>query len=286
MNIKNVALGTLLGMGMGAGQAVAAPADNFAGFSLSVGASAQSSTVETREKGEGDWYTSSGATADTFSYDRQIQWPSSTPKLGGQLDLGYNLKVADRLLLGVGVTGDFMKLLSGKTKTNSNSSITCDQGTAGETSAQCGNYSAGSDGGGGTDATGVATLNFNRDPNFDSDRVTVKNRYGIVLRPMFAVTDSTAVFLKASYNQASASGFGPSMKLRGPGYGFGFESNLSESWFLRAELEQVQYSGRKDEEAVNIDVDGTAASSMAYDYGKTSIDTKVTIGTIAIGLRF
>lgn len=93
LKIKNVALGTLLGMTVGSGSALAAPADNFEGFNLSLGATAQSSTFETREQGAGSWDYSSASYSGNFSYDRQIQWPNSAAKIGADVNLGYNFKL-------------------------------------------------------------------------------------------------------------------------------------------------------------------------------------------------
>lgn len=306
MSAKNIALGTLLGMGVASSMASAAPSDNFKGFNLSVGPTAQSSTFKTHEKGAGTWdfdnvSGESGAQySGSFSYDRQIEWPNSEAKFGTEIDFGYNFKVGDNFLLGMSLTGDIMKLLSGKTQNSTRSHIDCAaSGSGGSYSTTCfSNYSTSGGGGGGGSSSGytdTANMTLRSDPDFANEKITLRNHYGVVLRPMFVVTDQTAVYLKVSYNQATASGFGPSVTVRGPGYGAGFETNLSQNWFLRAELEQILYSGDHSDHAATINVSGDGGASgagaggdanMNYRKGTLSVDSKVTAGTIAIGLRF
>lgn len=191
------------------------------------------------------------------------------------------------------LAGDLTKLLSGKTKTTSSTSIDC--GASGsDGSVNCADtYTGGTGGSSSSGFTDTATLRMRSDPNFASDQLTVKSRLGIVLRPMFVVSDNTALYLKVSYNQAKASGFGPAVTVRGPGYGFGFETNLSERWFLRAEIEQILYSGKQGDQAAAVDISSVGqggatpgSANLNYSRGTMNVDTKVTAGTIAIGLRF
>ena len=303
MNAKNLAWGTFLGLTVVAGAAVAEPADKFAGFNLSLGATAQSSTFKSRETGDGTWTDGSGSYSGNFSYDRQVEWPNSAAKFGATMDLGYNIKASDNFLLGVSLTGDFVKLLSGKTKIANANSLGCNgvpasSGTDTTNQVTCdpGNYVPGQPGqpaGQAQGATNTATMTLRGNPDFESNQMTVKNRYGIVLRPMLVLSENTAIFLKASYNQASASGFGPELKVRGPGYGFGFESNLTEHVFLRAEIERIDYSGNTYDQAATFAGAGATNTpsinpslSSTYSRGDMAVDSKVTAGTIAIGVRF
>lgn len=49
------------------------------------------------------------------------------------------------------------------------------------------------------------------------------------------------VFVKISYAQSKLTG-DYNKTVRGAGLGLGFEANLRESWFMRGELEAIQYA--------------------------------------------
>ncbi len=290
MNKKiNIALGTMLALSAAPSIALADSADNFKGPNLSLGMGIQSSTFKTQEQGAGTW-TGNGDVSGysgSFSYDRQIEWPNDAAKFGGKMELGYNVKLDENFLLGASLTGDFTKLLSGSKKSSSAGAMSCLTGSGGF-SAEC----ATSSGDGGSPSTGAFTDTANLNLRSLTNEMTLKNRFGLALRPMFVITDQTAFYFKFSYNIADASGFASTIQVRGPGYGAGFETNLSSNWFLRAEIEQIRYTGNCNDESASVNVttsgDGGVSGSAktSYNSGKYTADLKSTFSVISIGYRF
>jgi hypothetical protein len=287
----NIALGTLLALSAAPSIALADSADNFKGPNLSLGLGVQTSTFKTQEQGAGTWAGSGSASSysGTFSYDRQIEWPNDAAKFGGKAELGYNFKLSENFLLGASLAGDFTKLLSGTQTSSTTGDLSCGSST-GTFSVVCGT-SAGTGGSSGSSSTGGFTDTASSTLRSLTNEMTLKNRFGFALRPMFVITDQTAFYLKLSYNIADASGFASTVRVHGPGYGAGFETNLSESWFLRAEIEQISYSGSVNDQAATIGLSGFGGTSgvtntTTYTSGKYTADMKSTFSMISIGYRF
>ncbi len=290
----NIALGTLLALSAAPSIALADAADNFKGPNLSLGLGVQTSTFKTHEQGAGTWAGTGSASSysGSFSYDRQVEWPNDAAKFGGKAELGYNFKLSENFLLGASLAGDFTKLLSGNQTSSESNVLSCGSGSN-TLSVVCGT-SAGTGGTPdtpGTPSTGGFTDTATSTLRSLTNEMTLKNRFGLALRPMFVITDQTAFYLKLSYNIADATGFASTVRVHGPGYGAGFETNLSESWFLRAEIEQISYSGSTNDQAATIGLSGFGGVSgvtntTTYTSGKYTADMKSTFSMISIGYRF
>lgn len=271
-------------------------ADNFKGFNLSLGASVQQSLVETRESGAGQWSQDWSATGNTpptgtatgnFSYNRlsslQLQG-----KVLPEVELGYNWKWSEDLLLGLSIGADFGKKRSRLSNSRSES---VDGGASGTIPAN--SYTPGGN------ASGTAAVSWTVTPAgtyANSDRSEGNNYLGnrifIALKPSIAVSDATMLFLKFSYNQARARLGSESLTIRGAGFGAGFESNLSKDWFLRGEIEAVKMSGDQYLQGYSVTANGstgvTLVGSTANQYSRANFNvaSKDMSGKIAIGYRF
>jgi hypothetical protein len=281
-------------------------ADNFKGFNFSLGASLQQSTMDAREHGNGSWNdvitTDDGTTFDgygegeystldvggNFNYDRTTALPSRGQILP-EVELGYNFKVSNNFLLGMSIGADFGKKKSRSVNRESNNVTNevwgdnycdgdCSSGEGGEGTSYSWESTA-------TGSYRVADRTVNAN--------SLGNKIFIALKPSYAVTDSTMIFAKVSYNQSKADLGTEKVTVRGVGFGAGFETNLSKNWFLRGEIESVKYSGDKDYVGYSVSnsmTDNTNATNVgatnSYQNAKLSVDAKTVAGKIALGYRF
>lgn len=288
-------------------------ADNFKGFNFSLGASLQQSTLDAREHGNGSWndvISTDGGTSfngydgynndvnqtlnigGDFSYDRTTALPSRG-QVVPEIELGYNFKVSNSFLLGMSIGADFGKKKSRSVNRDSNNVTNkvwndsyygggvYDSGT-GCVEGDCNTYS--------WESTAEGSYRV-------ADRTVNENSLGnkifIALKPSYAITDSTMIYAKVSYNQSKADLGTEKVTVRGVGFGAGFETNLSKNWFLRGEIESVKYSGDKDYVGYSVSnsmTDSTNASNAgatnSYQNAKLNVDAKTVAGKIALGYRF
>jgi hypothetical protein len=106
--------------------------------------------------------------------------------------------------------------------------------------------------------------------------VVYDNMYALYVAPTYVVSDTTAIFAKASYNSARAKytyagsyggGYSsPTKRIDGFGYGVGVTTFVSKDVFLKAELEAINYGDNTVDE--------------------TSLKSKETNATISVGIKF
>lgn len=124
------------------------------------------------------------------------------------------------------------------------------------------------------------TYGYNGETYSSTLSVKYKNMMSAYLAPTFVVSDTTAVFAKASYNKADAEmtllstygdkNYSSKKSVRGLGYGIGVTTFLSKDIFLTAELEQINYKGK------TVDLDGA----------DVSFKPKQNNATISLGVKF
>jgi len=125
--------------------------------------------------------------------------------------------------------------------------------------------------------------------NFNSstvDEVGMKydNMYSLYIAPTYAVTDSTAAFVKVSYNKADASGSVPweggssyhsnKKNISGQGIGAGVMTFITKDIFLKAEVERINY--------------GSNTHILDNDIASNNLSLKsvATNTTISVGVKF
>lgn len=285
-------------------------ADNFKGFNFSLGAAIQQSSMDARESGNGSWndvvtpdagttfpedgengdlnYTESGtlSVGGDFTYDRTTALPTKGQILP-EVELGYNFKVSNNFLLGMSIGADFGKKNSRSVNSQSNT----------VTNPSYSDTYSNHDGEGGEGSTSDSWSSTATGSYTVADRTVNANSLGnkifIALKPSYAITDSTMIFAKVSYNQSKADLGTEKVTVRGVGFGAGFETNLSKNWFLRGEIESVKYSGSKDYIGYGVTnvVGGDAVGQIGgatntYQNAKLDVDAKTVAGKIALGYRF
>lgn len=131
----------------------------------------------------------------------------------------------------------------------------------------------------------VASLSVNDGQNVSTEEVKLEDQYSFYLAPGFAVSDSTLIYAKVSYNDASvtisgvdtlsggSAGSGPysvGSDLSGWGYGFGIRTYPSKNLFVGVEISQIDW----DDEVLE-DMDGTF-----------SVDSETTRASLQLGYKF
>lgn len=254
---------------------------------------------------------------DLGTYKSLLEFPSTDQEIIPRVDFGYNFALSDNFLLGISLGATF-----GDRETQINDSFTLDN-TTGFYDYDELNYtdgtpdsggSSGTDGtpaSGGTDGTYDADwslsagldqselINTYLDPSKDST-VSIGNIYSIALKPSFAITDSTMLYLKASYNFADATVNDSDLSIKktnihGFGFGLGIETNIGNGWYFMAEAEQIKMKGSIHRNVFAYDFDaspeaGTTPTLDNFDFNHRSDEFEVETSTISanfgIGYRF
>ncbi|MGB4345456.1 MAG: outer membrane beta-barrel protein [Burkholderiaceae bacterium] len=249
------ALMGLFALAMCNGQAFAEDNLAFEGFKLSLGAGMVSAggTATTTGTGVFSGNDTTAAGTGAFSGDYIVSNSSSfnPNNFVGRLELGYDWAVNENGILGLSLSKDFR---SSDTLATLGSTLTLDPD--------------------GICITGVGLCSSS--PSFrTSPSIVMDGPYALALRAGYATTKNSMVYAKISYAQSKLTGeFNKTV--RGAGLGLGFEANLSESWFMRGELEAIQYAA--------FDV----TSSVAGFTGTVtdSIKLRSNAARIMIGVRF
>jgi len=243
----------LLAFGMCSGHALAQDNIAFEGYKLSVGAGMVSAGGTSTTTGTGSFDSSSESESSTGTGTYNINSSSSfnPNNFVGRLELGYDWAVNENGILGLSLSKDFR---SSNTSSNLVSSLTLDETTC---TAIC-----------------SSSASFRSSPSIIMD-----GPYALAFRAGYATTKNSMLYAKISYAQSKLTGeFNKTV--RGAGLGLGFEANLSESWFMRGELEAIQYAA----------FDATTALTGTGDFTSGSVTDRIKLRSnaarIMIGVRF
>lgn len=250
------ALMGLFALAMCNGQAFAEDNLAFEGFKLSLGAGMVSAGGTATTTGTGIYTEADGSGSDPTtgfagSYNASSSTSFNPNNFIGRLELGYDWAVNENGILGLSLSKDFR---------SSNTSPIVGSSLALVSEELC------------TEGTCSSTIsNFRSSPSMSMD-----GPYALALRAGYAATKNSMVFVKISYAQSKLTG-DYNKTVRGAGLGLGFEANLSESWFMRGELEAIQYAA----------FDATTSFSDTFVGTVTDrIKLRSNAARIMIGVRF
>ncbi|SCA56956.1 exported hypothetical protein [Candidatus Terasakiella magnetica] len=303
LNKKNaLILSTVAWIGMPALAQAEDFSKNFEGFNVSLGASLQSSEVDTTQTGNGTWdavvdsspagawTNGSNAAGNTnlsgvFSYDKLIQWPSTDQAVLPELEINYNFAVSDKFLIGLSAGTDFMKKSTRSDSTRTTSSVTGGRSD--------------NDGSGGGGAAHNHSYDLNPSISYDpslstsDSSVDISKHFFLALKPAYTLTKDTMVFAKVGYHVAQAAAGEYDATIHGPGIGGGFESNVGNGFFLRGEIEAYQMSGTTSDNSTLVSnfssAGGTSLTSFTPVYAddrEIEFDTSTIAGKVSLGYRF
>ncbi len=237
------------------GQAFAEDNLAFEGFKLSLGVGMVSAGGTATTTGTGVFSGTDltvGGGAGIFSGDYSATNNSSfnPNNFVGRLELGYDWAVNENGILGLSLSEDFRSSNTSAALGSTLTLVDCDVDSVGTCSS---------------------TASYRTSPSISMD-----GPYALALRAGYATTKNSMVFVKISYAQSKLTGdFNKTVR----GVGLGFEANLSESWFMRGELEAIQYAA----------FDATTSFSDSDTFVGTVTDRiklRSNAARIMIGVRF
>lgn len=217
-------------------------------FSLGAGLTTAGGTSTTTGSGV---YTDAGSALVAASAGNYVISSSSSFKPSnfiGRVELGYDWAVKERGILGLSLSKDFK---STDASANLGSTLTVN--------GAC------------TVGTCASSVSFR-----DSPSVVMDGPYALALRAGYATTKDSMLYTKLFYARSKVSGTFADTA-HGVGLGLGFESNLSDHWFMRGELETIRYS--------SFDVTTTFADSFVGSV-TDHIKLRSNSARVLIGVRF
>ncbi len=250
--MKKIAIGLLV---LSTSTLALADTKNFAGFNAAIGLGVSQTNFKMSDNEVG--VDPTGGSLDTVQNSSADLGTKS--KVIPSLELGYNLPIDNKFLLGLSVKYDLTK----GPKSNGN-----------------GSYS---------DPNQPYTEN-------SSYSLQQKNHWSIALKPAYAVNDKVMIYAKVAYHNAKSTfnsnysetgsdpeSYNASVKQKGLGLGAGIEYNLSKNMFVQFDVEQIQYKSK----SVTNTFSGLDNFSTARDYTSvSSLKPSTTVGTVSIGYRF
>jgi len=308
--MKKQALVAIALLGVAPTAAQAADASGFAGFNVSVGASASSTEYTGARSGSGSYtgtvsnYTDPGgsnnspiAVAEDYSYGERFKLPISLPRAGFSTTVGYNYAVPSTPLV-VGLYGKYhFGDFSGGSETYSSNSYLPAPG-----SQSWDNSVDGTGGSGGTPATSGQAYSF--DPTItpahgvaNHRTAQVQNLFSGGLKLGVAVVESTMLYVSAGYGLGDAETFIGNQTVHGMTFGGGFETNLGGGWFIGASAERALLKTSARDSVTTFDEGFTSSqtgSSATPTYTRASYDSDhrfsssfdVYSATMSLGFRF
>jgi hypothetical protein len=258
MSKSKLAVVALAALGIAPVSAQAGDASGFAGFNVSVGASASSTEYTGERSGSGNYTGTVGdytdptgtnnspiAVDEDYSYGERFKLPISLPSAGFSTTVGYNYVVPSTPVV-LGVYGKYhFGDFSGGSETYSSTSNFPNPGSQ--------SWDDSTSGGGGSSATVGQDYSF--DPTItpafgvaQQSNAELQHLFSGGLKLGVAVIDSTMIFATAGYGIGEADTFIGNQTVHGITFGGGFETNLGGGWFLGASAERalLKTSGRDD----------------------------------------
>lgn len=199
---------------------------SFEGFKLAVGAGMTSAggTAKTTGTGiySGDTTSAGGGAASGGPYSDTYRIDSSSSfepnKYIGRVELGYDWAINENGIIGLSLSKDFK---SNSISAGLGTTLTLDNASCVDT---------------GVGDPCPSSVDFRESPS-----MTMDGPYSLALRAGYVTTKDSMVFAKISYANSKVHG-DINKTAHGLGLGLGFEANLSEHWFMRGELETIQYA--------------------------------------------
>lgn len=317
--VKALAMGVCL-VSAGIAKAETAATD-FRGFYVGLSGVLGNADYETSTAGRGTWdhtvenwneTTPSGSVdvGGNWSVSDQAVFLSSDNEFSAAGEIGYNFELEDTFLIGVAVGTRFgeyeSKVFDGFDVEALTSTADADSWSDDSGSNSSGGTDGEDDNGQRYSVNVALKAHENGGPyqgNPETDRLTIDNNWYLSVKPMLVISESSALFLRASYLDGDLRGTAlrGDASMDGFGFGVGFEINLGQEkdWFIGLELGVNEYedslsvsnplvveselsstsTGEDDPTLDPADFDTTGSVT-------TDFDSTETYGQLTIGFRF